>query len=143
MSEITKQMNDLSVNDAANTNNNQNQNQNQNQTGRRQYVPPHLRNRPQQQQSDASDIPFGGSRRTGGYNNNGGYNNGGYNNGGYNNGGYNNYNRGGYQNNRGGNYGGRGGRGGYNNAGGRYQRPTPGVGRWVEGKHEPAARNEN
>ncbi|KAK6866789.1 ATP-dependent RNA helicase DED1 [Candida tropicalis] len=142
MSEITKQMNDLSVNDAANTNNNQNQNQNQNQTGRRQYVPPHLRNRPQQQQSDASDIPFGGSRRTGGYNNNGGYNNGGYNNGGYNNGGYNNYNRGGYQNNRGGNYGGRGGRGGYNNAGGRYQRPTPGVGRWVEGKHEPAARNE-
>ncbi|KAK6887826.1 ATP-dependent RNA helicase DED1, partial [Candida tropicalis] len=107
-----------------------------------QYVPPHLRNRPQQQQSDASDIPFGGSRRTGGYNNNGGYNNGGYNNGGYNNGGYNNYNRGGYQNNRGGNYGGRGGRGGYNNAGGRYQRPTPGVGRWVEGKHEPAARNE-
>ncbi|KAK6878600.1 ATP-dependent RNA helicase DED1, partial [Candida tropicalis] len=116
--------------------------QNQNQTGRRQYVPPHLRNRPQQQQSDASDIPFGGSRRTGGYNNNGGYNNGGYNNGGYNNGGYNNYNRGGYQNNRGGNYGGRGGRGGYNNAGGRYQRPTPGVGRWVEGKHEPAARNE-
>lgn len=142
MSEITKQMNDLSVNDAANTNNNQNQNQNQNQTGRRQYVPPHLRNRPQQQQSDASDIPFGGSRRTGGYNNNGGYNNGGYNNGGYSNGGYNNYNRGGYQNNRGGNYGGRGGRGGYNNAGGRYQRPTPGVGRWVEGKHEPAARNE-
>ncbi|RCK64281.1 ATP-dependent RNA helicase DED1 [Candida viswanathii] len=147
MSEITKQMNDLSVNDAANTTNNNNQNQNQAQqpqqggNGRRQYVPPHLRNRPQGQQG-GSDIPFGGSRRSGGYGN-GGYNNGGYGNGG----GYNSYNRGGYQNNRGGSYGGSyggrgGGRGGFNNAGGRYQRPTPGVGRWVDGKHEPAPKNE-
>jgi ATP-dependent RNA helicase DDX3X len=139
MSEITKQMNDLSVNDAANTtNNNNNQTQfqqpQQGGNGRRQYVPPHLRNRPQGQQG-GSDIPFGGSRRSGGYGN-GGYNNGGYGNGG-------GYNRGGYLNNRGGSYGGRGGgRGGFNNAGGRYQRPTPGVGRWVDGKHEPAPKNE-
>ncbi|KAL6453036.1 LOW QUALITY PROTEIN: DED1 ATP-dependent RNA helicase DED1 [Candida maltosa Xu316] len=128
MTDITNQMNNLSVNDGANTPSN------------RQYVPPHLRNRPQQQQQQggagAGDIPFGGSRR-GGYNNNGGYNN--YNNG-YNNNGYNN-NRGGYNNNRGG-YGGRGGRGGFQNGGGRYQRPTPGVGRWVDGKHEPAPKNE-
>ncbi|RCK58171.1 ATP-dependent RNA helicase DED1 [Candida viswanathii] len=139
MSEITKQMNDLSVNDGANTtNNNNNQTQfqqpQQGGNGRRQYVPPHLRNRPQGQQG-GSDIPFGGSRRSGGYGN-GGYNNGGYGNGG-------GYNRGGYLNNRGGSYGGRGGgRGGFNNAGGRYQRPTPGVGRWVDGKHEPAPKNE-
>lgn len=145
MSDISKQMNNLSVNDGANTVNNNN---NSFRGGRSQYVPPHLRNRQgggnqSGSSSESSDVPFGGSQRGGfnsnGFNNNrGGFNNGGYNNnrGGFNNGGFNN--RGNYNQS----FGGRGGRGGFNNGGDRYQRPTPGVGKWQDGKHEPAPRNE-
>ncbi|KAI5952633.1 DED1 [Candida jiufengensis] len=129
MSDITQQMNNLNVQD----NNPSYQQQQQQQNGRRQYVPPHLRNRsaPPQQQDD---VQYGGGSRRGGYNNNSN----------------------GYQNSRG-NYGNsspnyrgnsngfsRGGsRGGsFGSTGGRFQRTTPGVGKWVDGKHEPAPNNE-
>lgn len=114
MADITQQMNNLSVDQGSQGNG-----------GRSQYVPPHLRNRP-----SGGNASFGGNRR-GGFNNNsfGSYDNnrrGGYNNGSF----------GGYNNRRGG-YNSRGGFGG-----GRYNTPKPGVGRWVNGKHEPAERNE-
>ncbi|KAI5961659.1 DED1 [Candida pseudojiufengensis] len=126
MSDITQQMNNLNVQD------NSSYQQQPTQNGRRQYVPPHLRNRPassqSQPQSQYNDVQFGGSRR-GGYNNNPRGNFGGSNNyRGNSNGGF---SRGGGS--RGGNFG---------SAGGRFQRSTPGVGKWVDGKHEPAQNNE-
>ncbi|CAK9439216.1 uncharacterized protein LODBEIA_P34400 [Lodderomyces beijingensis] len=122
MSDISQQMNNLSVQDNKS-----------NGSGRRQYVPPHLRNRPQGQSNGSApddDIPFGGSGRSS-YDGFGGRGGGG---------GYNSF---------GGSGGARGGAAGYARGGGRggarggrYQRPSPGVGRWVDGKHEPAPKNE-
>lgn len=114
MADITQQMNNLSVEQGSQGNG----------SSRSQYVPPHLRNRP-----SGGNGSFGGNRR-GGFNNNsfGGFDN-------NRRGGYNNNSFGGYNNNR---------RGGFNNArgSGRYNTPKPGVGRWVDGKHEPAEKNE-
>ncbi|CAH6721281.1 ATP-dependent RNA helicase Ded1p [[Candida] jaroonii] len=119
MTDLNEKMNNLSVQE--------------NTSGQKQggYVPPHMRNRPQGSQNFDNQRfnSFGGS---GNYNN-GGYNKGGYRNnnygGGYNNGGYNN---GGFNNRRGGGFGG-------NRGGSRYNKP--GVGKWVDGKHEPAAKD--
>ncbi|KAK7678403.1 hypothetical protein QCA50_018619 [Cerrena zonata] len=97
---------------------------------RSQYVPPHLRNR-----SGGSRGGFGGS----GYSNNGNNGNRRYNN--FGGSGYNNNYGGGYQNRRGGFNGGFGGRGGGRGGFGR-NFPRPGVGRWVDGKHEPSAKDE-
>ncbi|EDK44554.1 ATP-dependent RNA helicase ded1 [Lodderomyces elongisporus NRRL YB-4239] len=133
MSDISQQMNNLSVQDNNKPNGNGYSGQPQQQSGRRQYVPPHLRNRSSHQPSSNGangDIPFGGSRRSdygggrGGFGFGGGSNGGGSGpSGGYRNGGARGGSRGGF-------------------GGGRYQRPTPGVGRWVDGKHEPAPRND-
>ena len=121
ISDISQQMNNLSVQE--NGSNGQYQPK---QNGRRQYVPPHLRNRSGQQSNGSDDVPFGGSRRNNGYDN-----------------------RGGYASSRGNGFGFGGSRGGARggsgfggSGGGRYQRQVPGVGKWVDGKHVPAPRNE-
>lgn len=113
-------MNNLSVNG----------NGQQPQSQKSQYVPPHLRNRQGGQSSGGRDFSdFGGSdnRRSGYSNNNSSY-------GGNSFGGYGNRNRngGGYNNRDGGRFGGNQGRLG----------PRVGVGRWVDGKHEPAPKND-
>ncbi|EGW31716.1 uncharacterized protein SPAPADRAFT_51698 [Spathaspora passalidarum NRRL Y-27907] len=120
MSDITQKMDNLSVQDNAGGEKPQ----------RSQYVPPHLR---AARANAPADVPFGGSRRSASGGSNFGNNGGDYD------GGYqrrSNYNQGGYNNNN--RRGGFGGARGGSNAGGRYQRPIPGVGRWVDGKHEPS-----
>ncbi|SGZ50094.1 CIC11C00000000095 [Sungouiella intermedia] len=117
MTDLAQQMNNLSVNGS----------DSQAQTTKAQYVPPHLRNR-QGGASGNRDSDFGGNRRS----NFGGSGNSGF-------GGSNGFGGGsrrggssfgGYNNNR--------GSGGFgNNRGSRV-----GVGRWVDGKHEPAPPNE-
>lgn len=118
MANLTDQMNNLSVKQGG---------QGEGSNSRRQYVPPHLRNRGSAE--GGGNGGFGGRR--GGYGGN--FGGGGYG------------RRGGLSNGSGGGYGGRrvgfggfsGGRGG-----GKFNAPRPGVGRWVNGEHEPAARNE-
>ena len=95
------------------------------------YVPPHLRNK---SSSDSKgEKPFGGNQRGGsgsyrkpfnGFPRRGGFGNGVSN-------GVGGFSR----------RGGFGGRGGHQH-GGRYQVSRPGVGKWVDGHHEPSARNE-
>lgn len=120
MTDFTQQMSNLSVQENARPQGN----------GRSQYVPPHLRNSRGGSQGGQDfggsrrefDSGFGGGNRRGGdYNNGGSYGFGGGRGGGYSNGGYS-----------------RGGRGG----GFRSNANRPGVGKWVDGKHEPAPRNE-
>lgn len=120
MAEITQQMNNLSVKQGT---------QDEKNAQRRQYVPPHLRNRPNHDNGNSSPIPSGGSRR-GGFGG-AGSGNGNSRYGGFNGGSGNSF--GGY-NRRGGSSG-----RGFNN---RFNAPRTGVGRWVNGKHEPAPRNE-
>ena len=132
MSDITQQMNKLSVGGGESSNGQQQASSSSNGG----YVPPHLRGSGRgagRSFGGESNGGFGGSnnRRGGGYDNNrrsnfggSGYSNGGYNN----NGGY----SGGYRR------GGSGARG----FGGRGRGPRPGEGRWVDGKHIPAERNE-
>ncbi|KAG7192895.1 DEAD-box ATP-dependent RNA helicase [Scheffersomyces spartinae] len=103
-----------------------------NQSGASQYVPPHLRNRPQRGFNDG----HGSGSSSGGYNNNndnrygGGSGFGGGN------------RRGGYMSNLY-NNGVRPPRnGGGRSFGGRSSYQKPGVGRWVDGKHIPSSRSE-
>lgn len=67
MSDISQQMNNLSVQENGSDGQYQPK-----QNGRRQYVPPHLRNRSGQQSNSSDEVPFGGSRRNG-YDNRGGF----------------------------------------------------------------------
>ncbi|CUM65009.1 uncharacterized protein PRCAT00002628001 [Priceomyces carsonii] len=112
MTDITQQMNNLSVQNGEEGN------------GGRQYVPPHLRNRPNRG-SNNGDGSFGGSRRGGMSGGNFGSRRGGYGSTGGD-----GYGRRGFSNG--------GGRGGFN----KFNSPKPGVGRWVDGKHELAPKNE-
>lgn len=97
---------------------------------RGQYVPPHLRNKSSGEPQ--GEKPFGGNQRggSGSYKKpfNGVPRRGGFGNGASNGGG-------GFS--RRGGFGGRGGQ-----HGGRYQVSRPGVGKWVDGHHEPSSRNE-
>ncbi|KAK6465759.1 ATP-dependent RNA helicase DED1 [Scheffersomyces coipomensis] len=133
-SDLNQQLGNLSVQDGPSS---------QGGNGRSQYVPPHLRNGGSE--DAGADTGYGGGYRRS--NNGFGGNNNNYNNnnrrgpsngfgGSYNNGGYSG--RGGSS--RGGARGGSFSRGG-GFGGSRYQRP--GIGRWVDGKHEPAAKSES
>lgn len=125
MSDINQQMSNLSVGEG-------------NQQGRSQYVPPHLRNR-----SSGGDSGFNNRRNNGfggsSFGGNGGYNSRrSYDNNGF------SSNGGGFGGSRrAGGYGG-GSRGGYGGGRGfnRFNAPRPGVGAWVDGKHEIAPKNE-
>lgn len=126
MADLNQQMNNLSVNEG--------QQQPQQQQGgyrRSQYVPPHLRNRSGNSNAGGDSGDFGGSNNGGGYQNRR-FNNNGFNSNG---GGFGGGNR------RSNNGGARGGFGG-GSRNGRFNAPKPGVGAWVDGKHEPAAKNE-
>ncbi|CAK7891364.1 ATP-dependent RNA helicase Ded1p [[Candida] anglica] len=123
MSDITQQMNNLSVGDAT-----PKPQQQQQGSRRSQYVPPHLRGSGRGAESmgngSGNDSGFGGSRR----------------------GGYDNNRRSGFG---GGSFGGSGGYGGGNRRGGYGDRRggfggrrRAGEGRWVDGKHVPSERNE-
>ncbi|KAH3663942.1 hypothetical protein WICMUC_005881 [Wickerhamomyces mucosus] len=129
MSNIANDLQNLSING----NNAQPQQQ-----SRRSYVPPHIRTRPQQDQqphyqnqydSAPAGNNYGGNGGYGRFNDNRGYNNNG-NGFGYGNRRSNGPRNGGYGNNN----------RGYNNRGG-YQKT--GLGRFVDGKHVPAQRNES
>ncbi|KAK6459619.1 ATP-dependent RNA helicase DED1 [Scheffersomyces xylosifermentans] len=127
MTDFTQQMNNLSVQD----NGAGNGAGNESRRGKSGYVPPHLRNR------SGGAGGAGDDNRRGGFNNGGSFGFGGGN------------RRGGYDSNSNGSfaYGGGNRRGGFNNGGsrgfgGRSNYNRPGVGKWVDGKHEPSARNE-
>lgn len=112
MSDISQQMNKLSVDGSQNSQNGG-------------YVPPHLRGGGRAR-SGGDDSAFGGSRNGGGFERRGG--GGGFGGGSFGGSGFGGGSRGGS----------RGGRGGF---GGR-RGPRPGEGRWVDGKHVPAERND-
>lgn len=130
MADINQKMTNLSVDDGSNGGRGGHE--------RSGYVPPHRRNRPNAGPGAGGENNGFGGRRGGfggGFNNGGGYNNFG---GGNRRGGYNNFGGG---NRRGGFNNG----GGYRNGGGpggRYQFNKPGVGKWVDGVHQPAEKDE-
>ena len=127
MSDITHKMNELSVGDGANRASGAAAGGEtpSGSSGRSQYVPPHLRNRPNGGSTPSRRGDFGsrsngfGSGRRGDFNSSGSR----------------------FGSGRRGNSG-VGGRGGFGGGRGRYNAPKPGVGQWVDGKHEPAAPNE-